>query len=96
MGTKSCGTVLRRVAIAVGFALVLGGCSMAVEQPPRAMFGTTAWSDGWQLTCGQVDLPDDQQPQKVDYDHLYKDCRQYEVAQRLRYNQPLFAADETH
>jgi hypothetical protein len=95
MAIRSCGTVIRRVAMAAGFALALSACSMAVEQPPRAMFGDAAWSDGWQLTCGQVDLPD-AQPERVGYEHLYNDCRQYEVAQRLRYHQPLFAANEAH
>jgi hypothetical protein len=93
MGTRSCGTAIRRLAMAAGFALALSACSVAVEQPPRAMFGDTAWSDGWQLTCGQIDLPDGQ-PQKVGYEHLYNDCRQYDVAQRLRYQQPLFAEAE--
>jgi hypothetical protein len=57
------------------------------------MFRVAVWSDSWQLACGRIDLPHGQ-PQKVGYEHLYNDCRQYEVAQRLRYQQPLFAENE--
>lgn len=94
MGIRSFGKAIGGLAMAAGFAIALSSCSMAVEQPSRAMFGTTAWSDGWQLTCGQVDLSD-AQPKKTGYEHLYNDCRQYEVAQRMRYRQPELASNES-
>jgi hypothetical protein len=83
----SFGRVLGRLAIAAGFALALSACSMAVEQPPRAMFGTAAWSDAWQMTCSDV-YTGNGKPQQVGYEHLNHDCEQYQVAQRMQYHQP--------
>ena len=92
MDIKSFEQVVGRVAMAAGFALALSACSMAVEDPPRAMYGTTAWSDGWQRTCS--DLDPTVEPKHPGYEHLNNDCAQYEVAQRMHNQQPEVAANE--
>ena len=92
MDTKSFGRVIGRVAMAAGFAMALSACGMAVEDPPRAMYGTTAWSDGWQRTCN--DLDPSVEPKHPDAEHLTNDCAQYEVAQRMHNYQPEVAANE--
>jgi hypothetical protein len=94
MDISSFGRVVGRVAMAAGFALALSACSMAVEDPPRAMYGTAAWSDAWDQTCNDVD-PSDTQPQPVGYEHLNTDCQQYLVAQRMRYHLPLLAESDS-
>ena len=65
---------------------------MAVEDPPRAMYGTTAWSDAWQRTCSDLDPV--VQPKHPGAEHLNNDCAQYEVAQRMHNYQPEVAANE--
>ena len=95
MDITSLGRVVGRVAMAAGFALTLNACRLVVEDPPRAMYGTTAWSDGWEMTCNDID-PSDAQPQRVGYQHLDADCQQYLVAQRMRYHQPLLAESASH
>ena len=92
MDIKSFGRVVGRVAMAVGFALALSACSVAVEDPPRAMYGTTAWSDAWQITCN--DLDPTVEPKHPGAEHLNKDCAQYEVAQQMRNYQPEVAVNE--
>ena len=47
MDMKYVGRVVGRFAMAAGLALALNACSMSAEDPPRAMYGTIAWSDGW-------------------------------------------------
>ena len=91
MDTRSFGKVVGRVAIAAGFAFALSACSMRVEDPPRAMYGTTAWSDSWKITCNDVDLSDTQLT-SVDYrQHLGNDCQQYQVAQQMGHQLPILA-----
>ena len=90
MDTRSFGQVVGRVAIAAGFAFALSACSMAVEDPPRAMYGTTAWSDSWKVTCNDVD-PSDAQLTSVHYRHRDNDCQQYQVAQKMGYHLPILA-----
>jgi len=64
---------------------------MRVEDPPRAMYGTTAWSDSWKITCNDVDLSD-VQLKSVDYrQHLGNDCQQYQVAQQMGHQLPILA-----
>ncbi|HEY6394657.1 MAG TPA: hypothetical protein VIX12_04510 [Candidatus Binataceae bacterium] len=82
-------------AVAMGFVLALNGCGTAVEDPPRAMFGTVAWSDGWNRTCNDVD-PSDKQPHQYGDEHLNKDCAQYLAAQRMHYRQPALAQNAEH
>jgi len=94
MDTRSFGQVVGRVAMAAGFAFALSACSMRVEDPPRAMYGTTAWSDSWKMTCNDVD-PSDIQLRKVDHRHLGNDCQQYQVAQQMGSQLPIFA-DSSH
>jgi hypothetical protein len=92
MDTKSLGRMVSRVAMAAGLAMALSACGMAAEDPPRAMYGTTAWSDAWQRTCS--DLDPTVEPKHPDYEHLNNDCAQYEVAQRMHNYQPEVAANE--
>ena len=92
MDTKSFGRVIGRVAMAAGFAMALSACGMAVEDPPRAMYGTTAWSDGWQRTC--KDLDPVAEPTHPGYEHLNDDCGQYELALQMRNREPALAANE--
>jgi hypothetical protein len=95
MDTNRVGRVLGRLATAVGLAIALTGCGMAVEDPPRAMYGTSAWSNAWQTTCGSVDPG--AKPEQLGDQHLNNDCAQYDVAQRLRNNyEPSIAAKEKH
>jgi hypothetical protein len=93
MDMKSFGRVVGRVAMAAGLAMALSACGMAVEDPPRAMYGTTAWSDGWQRTCGDLDPA--VEPKHPGYEHLNNDCAQYEVALQMRNRQRALAANET-
>ena len=86
MDIKCVGRVVGRVAVASCFALALNACGMSAEDPPRAMYGMAAWSDGWQTTCN--DLDPSVQPKHPDAEHLTNDCAQYEVAQRMRNQQP--------
>ena len=92
MDTKYVGRVVGRFAVATCLALALNACSMSAEDPPRAMYGRTAWSDGWQTTCN--DLDPSVEPKHPDYEHLNDDCAQYQVAQRMRIYQPEVAANE--
>jgi hypothetical protein len=92
MDTKSLGRMVSRVAMAAGLAIALSACGVAVEDPPRAMYGTTAWSDAWQRTCN--DLDPTVEPKHPGYEHLNNDCAQYEVAQQMRNRQSEVAANE--
>ena len=92
MDIRSFGRVVGRVAMAAGFAVALSACSMAVEDPSRAMYGTTAWSDAWQRTCSDVDPA--VEPKHPGHEHLNIDCAKYEVAQRMHNNQPEVAAND--
>jgi hypothetical protein len=92
MDIKYVGRVVGRFAMAAGLAMALNGCTMSAEDPPRAMYGTTAWSDGWQRTCSDFDPT--VQPKHPDAEHLKNDCGQYEVAQRMRNQQPAVALNE--
>jgi hypothetical protein len=67
---------------------------MALEDPPRAMYGTTAWSDAWQVTCNDVS-PAGIEPINKGALDLGNDCHQYEVAQQMRYNEPRLASSES-
>jgi hypothetical protein len=92
MDIKSVGRVVGRLAVAICFAFALNACGMSAEDPPRAMYGTTAWSDAWQTTCNDLDPA--VAPKHPDSGHLKNDCAQYEVAQRMRNYQPEVAANE--
>ena len=94
MDMKYGGRVVGRFAMAAGLAMALSACSMAVEDPPRAMYGTTAWSDAWQITCSDIDPA--AEPKHLGYEHLNNDCAQYLVAQRMHNQQPEVAAIEEH
>jgi hypothetical protein len=91
MDMKSLGQVVGRVAMAAGLAMALSAYGMAAEDPPRPMYGTTAWSDAWQRTCGDLDSV--VEPKQPGYEHLNNDCAQYEVAQQMRNQQPEVAAN---
>ena len=90
MGIYSIGRAVGRFAAVAGLAVTMGGCGMALEDPPRAMYGTTAWSDAWQVTCSDVN-PSGSEPEKLGAEHLDKDCYQYQVAQQTRSSQPRVA-----
>ena len=92
MDMKYVGRVVGRFAVATCFAFALNACGMSAEDPPRAMYGTTAWSDGWQTTCN--DLDPTVEPKHPGYEHLNNDCAQYQVAQRMHRQQPEVAANE--
>jgi hypothetical protein len=92
MDTKSFGRVVGRFAMAAGLAMALNACTMSAEDPPRAMYGMTAWSDGWQTTCNNLDPA--VEPKYPDAEHLTNDCAQYEVAQRMHNQQPEVAVNE--
>ena len=92
MDMNSVGRVVGRFAVAACFAIALNACSMPAEDPPRAMYGTTAWSDAWQVTCNDLDPA--VEPKHPGAEHLINDCAQYEVAQRMRNYQPEVAAIE--
>jgi len=90
MGIYSIGRAVGRFAAVAGLAIAMSGCRMALEDPPRALYGTTAWSDAWQVTCSDV-YPSGTEPEKLGAEHLDKDCYQYQVAQQMRSNQPRVA-----
>ena len=92
MDIKCVGRVVGRFAVATCFAFALNACTMSAEDPPRAMYGTTAWSDGWQRTCNDLDPA--VEPKHPDYEHLNNDCAQYQVALRMHNYQPEVAANE--
>jgi len=91
MASNLLGLMVGRLAAAAGLAVALSACSLALEEPARAMYGTTAWSDAWQTTCGDVDPA--VKPERLSYEHLNHDCAQYEVAQRMRNHQPAVAGN---
>jgi hypothetical protein len=92
MNMKNVGRAVGRVAMTAGLAMALSACGMTAEDPPRAMYGTTAWSDGWQTTCSALDPV--VEPKHPGYEHLNNDCAQYEVALQMRNRQPAVAAKE--
>jgi len=51
MDINTLGRKVGRFVAVAGLAIAMSGCGMALEDPPRAMYGTTAWSDAWQVTC---------------------------------------------
>jgi hypothetical protein len=57
------------------------------------MYGTTAWSDAWEVTCSGVN-PRGTEPQKLGAEPLDNDCHQYEVAQQMRYYEPRVATSQ--
>ena len=90
MGIYSIGRAVGRFAAVAGLAIAMSGCGMAPEDPPRAMYGTTAWSDAWQVTCSD-DYPSGTEPEKLGAEHLDQDCYQYQVAQQMRSHEPRIA-----
>jgi hypothetical protein len=94
MNINTFGRKVGRFAAAAGLAIAMTGCGMALEDPPRAMYGTTAWSDAWQVTCSDVS-PAGTEPQKLGAEHVDNDCHQYEVAQQMRYHEPRVANSES-
>src|SRR5262249_1754708 len=94
MASNSLGRVVGRLAAAAGLAIAMSACGMALEDPPRAMYGTAEWSDAWQVTCSDVN-PSGTQPQKLGAEHVDNDCHQYEVAQQMRYHQPRLASSQS-
>jgi hypothetical protein len=42
MSMLTVGREVGRLAAAVGLAIAMSGCRVALEDPPRAMYGTTA------------------------------------------------------
>jgi hypothetical protein len=92
MDMKNVGRVVGRFAVVTCFAFALNACSMSAEDPPRAMYGTIAWSDAWQRTCSDLDPA--VEPKHPGYEHLNNDCAQYEVALQMRNRQPAVAANE--
>jgi len=94
MDINTLGRKVGRLAAAAGLALAMSGCGMALEDPPRAMYGTTAWSDAWQVTCSDVS-PAGTEPQKLGAEHVDNDCHQYEVAQQMRYHEPRVASSQS-
>ena len=87
-----------RLAAVVGLAIAMSACRMALEDPPRAMYGTTAWSDAWQVTCNDAD-PSETTSQKLGAQqarNLDNDCHQYEVAQQMRNSEPRVASSQSH
>ena len=95
MNINTLGRKVGRFAAAAGLAIAMSGCSMALEDPPRALYGTTAWSDAWQVTCNDV-YPEGTEPHKLGAEHVDNDCHQYEVAQQMRYREPRVASSESH
>jgi hypothetical protein len=89
------GRKVGRLAAAAGLAIAMSGCSVALEDPPRAMYGTTAWSDAWQVTCSDVD-PAGTKAQKLGAEHVDNDCYQYKVAQQMRDHEPRVASSQSH
>jgi hypothetical protein len=72
MDINTFGRKVGRFAAAAGLAITMSGCGMALEVPPRAMYGTTAWSDAWQVTCSDVS-PAGTEPQKLGAEHVDND-----------------------
>jgi hypothetical protein len=95
MSMLTVGREVGRLAAVVGLAIAMSGCKVVLEDPPRAMYGTTAWSDAWQVTCSDVD-PSGTKPQKLGAEHLDNDCHQYEVAQHMRNQEPRVASSQSH
>jgi hypothetical protein len=95
MDINTFGRKVARFAAAAGLVIAMSGCGMALEDPPRALYGTTAWSDAWQVTCSDLD-PSGIEPQKLGAQHVDNDCHQYEVAQHMRYHEPRVASSESH
>jgi hypothetical protein len=93
MDINTFGRKVGRLAAAAGLAIAMSGCGMALEDPPRALYGTTAWSDAWQVTCSDVDLSGTA-TQKLGAEHVDNDCHQYEVAQQMRYHEPRLASSQ--
>jgi hypothetical protein len=93
MAINSYGRAIGRFAAVAGLAIAMCGCSVAREDPPRAMYGTAAWSDGWQLTCDND--PSGPEPEKLGAEHLNEDCHQYEVAQQMRSREPRVAQTQS-
>ena len=91
MDINTLGRAVGRLAVAAGLAITMSACGMALEDPPRAMYGTAAWSDAWQVTCSDVD-PSGTEPRKLDAEHLDNDCHQYDVALQMRYHEPRLAS----
>jgi hypothetical protein len=92
MDIKCVGRVVGLFAMATCFAFALNACSISAEDPQRAMYGTTAWSDGWQTTCNDLDRAVG--PTHPGYEDLNDDCAQYEVAQRMHNQRPEVAVNE--
>ena len=93
MDINTLGRKVGRFVAAAGLAIAMSGCGMALEDPPRAMYGTTAWSDAWQVTCN--DYPADIQPINNGALDLGNDCHQYDVAQQMRYHEPRLASSQS-
>jgi hypothetical protein len=83
------GREVGRLTAAAGLAIAMSACSVALVDPPRAMYGTSAWSDAWQVTCG-VD-PWGTKPEKLGAEHVDNDRHQYEVALQMRDREPRVA-----
>jgi hypothetical protein len=77
-----------------GLAIAMSGCGMALEDPPRAMYGTTAWSDACQLTCSDG-YTTSTEPENLGAEDLDKDCYQYQVAQQMRSQEPRLANSQS-
>lgn len=95
MSMRTVGKDVGRLAAVVGLAIAMSGCRVALEDPPRAMYGTAEWSDAWQVTCSDVD-PSGTEPQKLGAEHVDNDCHQYEVAQQMRNHEPRVASSQSH
>jgi hypothetical protein len=93
MDINTFGRKVGRLAAAAGLAIAMSGCGMALEDPPRAMYGTTAWSDAWQVTCS--DVTSGFEPINNGALHLGNDCHQYDVAQQMRYHEPRLASSQS-
>jgi len=94
MDINTFGRTVGRLAAAAGLAIAMSECGMALEDPPRAMYGTTAWSDAWQVTCNDVN-PSCTQPQKLGAEHVDNDCHRYDVAQQMRYHESRLASSQS-
>ena len=89
MGICSFGRAVGRFAPVAGLPIAMSACRMALEDPPRAMYGTAAWSDAWQVPCSER-IAAGTEPQKLGAKHLDNDCHRYEVAEQ-RYHEPRVA-----
>jgi hypothetical protein len=94
MDINSFGRAFARFAAGVGLAIAISACGMALEDPPRAMYGTATWSDAWQVTCNDA-YPSGTEPSQLVDEHLDNDCQQYRVAQQMRSQEPRFASAPT-